>query len=73
MIDYASAKAACETYVRCLEESELETLLDLFADDATDVFPLVTTTCAATFHPQGGDSFPDVLFASFREVLMGTG
>ena len=23
MIDYASAKAACETYVRCLEESEL--------------------------------------------------
>ena len=42
MIDYASAKAACETYVRCLEESELETLLDLFADDATIEDPVGT-------------------------------
>ena len=42
MIDYVSAKAACETYVRCLEESELETLLDLFADDATIEDPVGT-------------------------------
>ena len=42
MIDYAAAKAACETYVRCLEESELETLLDLFADDATIEDPVGT-------------------------------
>ena len=42
MIDYASAKAACETYVQCLEESELETLLDLFADDATIEDPVGT-------------------------------
>ena len=35
MIDYETAKTACETYVRSLENSDLETLLDLFADDAS--------------------------------------
>ena len=42
MIDFDSAKAACETYVRCLTESDLEALLDLFADDAAIEDPVGT-------------------------------
>ena len=45
MIDYETAKNACETYVRSLENSDLETLLDLFADDASIEDP-VGTICA---------------------------
>ena len=42
MIDFDSAKAACEAYVRCLTESDLEALLDLFADDAAIEDPVGT-------------------------------
>ena len=42
MIDYETAKQACETYVRSLENSDLETLLDLFADDAAIEDPVGT-------------------------------
>ena len=42
MIDYETAKIACETYVRSLENSDLETLLDLFADDASIEDPVGT-------------------------------
>lgn len=42
MIDFDAAKAACETYVRCLTESDLEALLDLFADDAAIEDPVGT-------------------------------
>tara|TARA_E500000178_G_C16561571_1_gene547581 strand:+ start:66 stop:449 length:384 start_codon:yes stop_codon:yes gene_type:complete len=42
MIDYEAAKNACETYIRSLENSDLETLLDLFADDATIEDPVGT-------------------------------
>ncbi len=42
MIDYETAKTACETYVRSLENSDLETLLDLFADDASIEDPVGT-------------------------------
>ena len=42
MIDFDSAKAACETYVRCLTESDLEGLLDLFAEDAAIEDPVGT-------------------------------
>ena len=42
MIDYETAKTACETYVCSLENSDLETLLDLFADDASIEDPVVT-------------------------------
>ena len=42
MIDYETAKNACETYVRSLENSDLETLLDLFADDASIEDPVGT-------------------------------
>ena len=42
MIDYEIAKKACETYVRSLENSDLETLLELFADDASIEYPVGT-------------------------------
>jgi steroid delta-isomerase len=42
MIDYETANIACETYVRSLENSDLETLLDLFADDASIEDPVGT-------------------------------
>lgn len=42
MIDFDTAKAACEAYVRCLTESDLEGLLDLFADDAAIEDPVGT-------------------------------
>lgn len=42
MIDYATAKRVCETYTRSLEASDLETLLDLFADDASIEDPVGT-------------------------------
>ena len=42
MIDFDTAKAACEAYVRCLTESDLEALLDLFADDAAIEDPVGT-------------------------------
>lgn len=42
MIDFDSAKAVCEAYVRCLTESDLEALLDLFADDAAIEDPVGT-------------------------------
>ena len=42
MIDFDAAKAACETYVRCLTESDLEGLLELFADDAAIEDPVGT-------------------------------
>jgi steroid delta-isomerase len=42
MIDFDTAKAACETYVRCLTESDLEALLDLFADGAAIEDPVGT-------------------------------
>ena len=35
MIDYAEAQAACETYIRSLQASDVETLLALFDDNAT--------------------------------------
>lgn len=41
-MDYDAAKAACETYVRCLTESDLDGLLDLFADDAAIEDPVGT-------------------------------
>ncbi|MDA0891563.1 MAG: nuclear transport factor 2 family protein [Proteobacteria bacterium] len=42
MIDYATAKRVCETYTRSLEASDLESLLDLFADDASIEDPVGT-------------------------------
>ena len=42
MIDFDTAKAACEAYVRCLTDSDLEALLDLFADDAAIEDPVGT-------------------------------
>lgn len=42
MIDFDAAKAACEAYVRCLTESDLEGLLDLFAEDAAIEDPVGT-------------------------------
>ena len=42
MIDFDTAKATCEAYVRCLTESDLETLLDLFADYAAIEDPVGT-------------------------------
>ena len=42
MIDFDTAKEACEAYVRCLTESDLEGLLDLFADDAAIEDPVGT-------------------------------
>ena len=42
MIDYATAKRVCETYTRSLEASDLETPLDLFADDASLEDPVGT-------------------------------
>lgn len=42
MIDFDAAKAACETYVRCLTGSDLEGLLELFADDAAIEDPVGT-------------------------------
>ena len=42
MIDYATAKRVCETYTRSLEASDLETLFDLFADDASIEDPVGT-------------------------------
>ena len=42
MIDFDTAKAACEAYVRCLTDSDLEGLLDLFADDAAIEDPVGT-------------------------------
>ena len=41
-MDFDAAKAACEAYVRCLTESDLEGLLDLFADDAAIEDPVGT-------------------------------
>lgn len=41
-MDFDSAKAACEAYVRCLTESDLDGLLDLFADDAAIEDPVGT-------------------------------
>ena len=42
MINFDTAKTACEAYVRCLTESDLEALLDLFADDAAIEDPVGT-------------------------------
>ena len=42
MIDFDAAKAACEAYVRCLTEGDLEALLELFADDAAIEDPVGT-------------------------------
>ncbi|HCJ39160.1 MAG TPA: Nuclear transport factor 2 [Halieaceae bacterium] len=42
MIDYATAKRVCETYTRSIEASDLESLLDLFADDASIEDPVGT-------------------------------
>ena len=42
MIDYATAKRVCETYTRSLEASDLESLLALFADDASIEDPVGT-------------------------------
>ena len=42
MIDYATAKRVCETYTRSLEAGDLESLLDLFADDASIEDPVGT-------------------------------
>ena len=42
MIDFDTAKAACEAYVRCLTESDLDGLLNLFADDAAIEDPVGT-------------------------------
>ena len=42
MIDYAEAQAACETYIRSLQTSDVETLLALFDDNASIEDPVGT-------------------------------
>jgi len=42
MIDYAEAQAACETYIRSLQASDVETLLALFDDNASIEDPVGT-------------------------------
>ncbi len=61
MIDYATAKRVCETYTRSLEASDLETLLDLFADDASIEDPVGTPL-------RGGK---EVLRAFYAEACQG--
>ena len=63
MIDYETAKTACETYVRSLENSDLETLLDLFADDASIEDPVGTDLREGK----------DVLRAFYSEACQGVG